>query len=182
MKRILLFTCVLVYSATMALAGPGTIGIFADPAGMNCNLPDPGPQLTMYYIVHVGTTGAAGVTYSAPKPTCSTAMWLSDANKFSYTVGSSHYGVTVYYDTACRVGSIHVQTIVYITDGLTPNCCNYPVLPNPMEGRLAAVTCDFETWVPITGGIGIVNAGPTCNCDVPLDETTWGNVKALYAE
>jgi hypothetical protein len=33
-----------------------------------------------------------------------------------------------------------------------------------------------------TGGQGIVNMNPTCPCNVPTEDTTWGQVKALYTE
>jgi hypothetical protein len=31
-----------------------------------------------------------------------------------------------------------------------------------------------------TGGQLIVNPAPGCQCSVPVEETTWGQVKALY--
>ena len=182
MTKTLLLTLLLILGATMAHAGAGSIGVFADPAGMSCNLPDPGPQMTSYYVVHVFTTGAAAVQYSAPKPACSTALWLADENMFPVTIGTSQDGVAVGYGS-CQVGTIHVQTINYMTDGLTPDCCDYPLLPWPYDGMIRATDCNHEYWIPDpTGGRGIIKAGPACNCDVPVEQTTWGNVKALYAE
>ena len=182
MRHALLVSFALVLFAGVAWAGPGSVGIFGDPAGTKCNLPDSGPQTTMYYVVHVNTTGAMAVAYTASKPTCSTATWLADNNVFTVTIGNSQTGVAMGYGT-CLVGSFHVQTIVYFTDGLTPNCCKYPVLKHPGEGRIAAVDCNQNYWIPDpTGGVGIIRPLPHCNCDVPAEDTTWGRVKSLYSE
>jgi hypothetical protein len=169
-------------AASSALAGQGSVGIFADVAGTNCNLPDPGPGLTQYYIVHVNTTGSTACQFSAPKPACFTAMYLSDTNLFAVTIGNSQMGTSVGYGT-CRVGPTYVMGINYFTNGQTAPCCYYPVLPDPLAVPLAirSVDCDFEEW-SVTGGTGIIKSGPTCHCGVAAEESTWGQVKALYAE
>lgn len=180
MKKALLLTFALMLCAGMAFAQQGSVGIFRDAAGTNCNLLDTTPGLTPYYVVHVYTTGSTACQYSAPKPTCMTATYLSDTNPFPVTVGSSQTGVSVGYGT-CRVGPIHVQTVSYFTMGTTPACCYYPVLADPAVGVIGTVDCAFEPGVA-TGGIGIVNANGTCDCNVPVEDTTWGGVKALYTE
>jgi hypothetical protein len=169
-------------AASSALAGQGSIGIFADVAGTNCNLPDPGPGLAQYHIVHVNTTGSTACQFSAPKPACFTATYLSDTVPFPVTIGNSQTGYSTGYGT-CRVGSIFIMTINYFTNGQTPPCCYYPVLPDPHAIPLAVrtVACDFEEW-SVTGGTGIINSGSTCHCGVAAEESTWGQVKALYAE
>jgi len=130
----------------------------------------------------VFTVGSTACQYSAPKPTCMTAMYLSDTNPFPVTVGNSQTGVSVGYGT-CRVGPIHVQTISFFTSGTTPACCRYRVLPDPnlASGQVETVDCAFQPGIA-TGGQGFVNSNPTCNCNVPVEDTTWGGVKALYNE
>lgn len=180
MKKALLLTIVLMLGASMAFAQQGSVGIFKDGAGTNCNLDDKVPGLTPYYVVHVYTTGSTACQYSAPKPACLLATYLSDTNPFPVTVGSSQTGVSVGYGT-CRVGPIHVQTISYFTQGMTGACCYYPVLPDPAVGVIGTVDCAFNPGVA-TGGKGIVNSNATCDCNVPAEDTTWGGVKALYTE
>lgn len=180
MKKALLLSLVLVFGASMAFAQAGSIGIFADNAGLGCNLADPGPALTPYYIVHVNTPGATASQYSAPKPTCFTAQWLSDTNAFPVTVGNSQIGVSVGYGS-CKVSPILLQTLNYFTNGATPNCCYYPVLADPTATPPGIYVVDCQDQLlTATGGKGIIKSLQTCNCNVPAEETTWGQVKALY--
>ena len=130
MKKALLLTIVLMLGASMAFAGTGSIGIFADNAGVSCNLSDPGAGLTQYFIVHVNAVSVSASQYSAPKPACFTSTYLSDTNAFPVTVGSSQTGVSVGYGS-CRTSPILLQTLSYFTSGTTPVCCYYPVLADP---------------------------------------------------
>ncbi len=183
MKRTLAIALLAVaFAASASVAQQGSIGIFADVAGTNCNLPDPGPGLTQYYIVHVHTTGSTASQFSAPKPACFTATYLSDTNMFAVTIGNSQTGTSVGYGS-CAVGARHVMTINYFTNGQTPPCCYYPVLPDPYAVPLAILTADCSNQLrTATGGTGIIKSGPSCQCGVAVEESTWGQVKALYAE
>jgi len=181
MKKGMLLALVLVFSASIAFAGPGSIGIFADNAGTNCNLPD-AAGFGMYYIVHVNTTGSTACMYMALKPACFTGNFFADQNVFGVVVGNSQTGVSVGYGS-CLTGNILVQTMVFMTSGTTPNCCYWTVVPHPFasSGKIEAVDCFDQKWYP-TGGQGIVKSLPSCNCNVPAEETTWGKVKAIFAE
>jgi len=183
MKKALLLTVFLMLGATLAFAQAGSIGIFANPAATDCNLvAGPASGLALYYIVHVNTPGAVGCEYAAPKPTCmSLAQWLSDSNAFPVTLGNSQTGVSVGYGT-CRVAPILVQTLQYFVLGPNPTCCRYPVLPHPINGGPNVVDC-ADNLLIATGGQGIINAVPgQCMCNVPVESTTWGQMKALYTE
>lgn len=169
-------------AAGVAFAQQGSIGIFADNLGLNCNLPDPGPALTQYHIVHVYTTGSTACQFSAPKPACFTATYLSDTNPFPVTIGNSQTGASCGYG-ACKVGTISIMSINYFTNGQTPPCCYYPVLPDPYAVPLAILTADCNNQLrTATGGRGIIKSGSACHCGTPVEESTWGQVKALYVE
>jgi hypothetical protein len=180
MKKALLLTLVLMVSASMAFAQGGSVGIFADTGGTNCNLSDMLPGLCPYYVVHVYHAGAAASQFSAPKPACFLGIWLSDTAVFPVTIGSSQAGVAIGYGT-CQAAPTHVLTINMFCQGLTGPCCRYPVLadPNVPSGQIEVVLCD-NSLVYGTGGEGIVNSNATCNCDVPVQDSTWGKVKSLY--
>ncbi len=182
MKKALLLTLVLMLGASMAFAQAGSIGIFADPAATNCNLVAMAQGLGAYYIVHVNTPGAVGCEYSAPKPACMTlASYLSDTNVFPVSIGNSQTGISVGYGV-CKVSPILVQTISYFILGPNPTCCRYYVLPHPINGGPNVVDC-ADNLLIATGGQGIVNSVVgQCECNVPVQDTTWGSVKALYTE
>ena len=75
----------------------------------------------------------------------------------------------------------------FFTMGMTPPCCYYPVRPDPAasSGWVEVVDCNYQLTYG-NGGIGIINGAPQCDCGypcpVPVEETTWGEVKSLYSD
>ena len=184
MKKTLLLTLALMLVAGMAFGQAGSVGVFADNLGANCNLLDVAPAgLKQYFVVHVNTTGATASQYRAKVPVCMTqtgAQWLSDTNMFGVTVGNSQTGVAVAYGM-CKIGNVHTQTISVFAMGMTGACCRWFVDGDPIIGFIKGTDCAFATFYP-TGGQGIINPNGTCQCSVPTQDTTWGQVKALYVE
>ena len=159
----------------------GSIGIYTDVMGGDCNLPDHTPGLTTYHVVHLSSSGVTAGAYWAPKPACFTGTWMSDTNIFPVTIGNSQDGVSIGYGS-CRTGPIHVQSIVFLANGNTPECCLYPVLGIPTSGKVEAADC---AMTPITayGLTSVFNPTGGCPCgSVRVEETTWGRVKSLYAD
>ena len=181
MKKVVFLTVALVFASSMAFAQAGSIGIFGDAAGTDCNLADVVPGLTPYYIVHVNAVATAS-QFSAPTPACYLGTYLSDGAVFPVTIGNSQTGVAIGYGL-CQAGNVHVLTINFFTNGLTGPCCYYPILPDPVvtSGKIEVVDCN-NNLLFASGGEGIVNADGSCQCDVPVEDSTWGQVKALYSE
>jgi hypothetical protein len=179
MKKALLLTLVLMLGATMAFAGNGSIGIFADPAGASCNLPST-PGTIFLYWVHVNAVGATASQWASPAPTCVTAIRLADVPVFAINLGTTSAGITIGYGT-CKSGTFEIMSALYSLVAAPTPCCYWPVIadPNLASGKIEIPDCDFNLTYG-TGGKGIVNSGPTCNCNVPVEDTTWGQLKALY--
>jgi hypothetical protein len=179
---------VIVMSASLAVAQTGGgIGIYSDLVGVDCNLWDNVAGLCPYYVVHIplpGSIGAATASqFSAPKPVCHLGQWLSDTAIFAVTIGSSQTGVAIGYGT-CLPLPLHVLTMNYFCNGLTGACCQYDVLPDPniASGNIEAVDCNFVTHVA-AGMCAMVNPDASCPCwATPVEETTWGKIKAVYGE
>jgi hypothetical protein len=198
MKKTLLLTLALMLPVSMAAGQAGYIGIFSDPFGTDCELdatvtgipddlggqqgsPSSSVAVTQYYIVHLNAVRAMEVRFAAPKPACMAAHWLQDASVYVYT-GNSQTGIQMGYGT-CQTGTFHILTISYVVDGLTPECCLYPVVADPgvSSGKIEVVDCDSHLSYG-TGSYGIINANSTCDCNIPIADATWGRVKALYGE
>ena len=184
MKRALFLAAVIVATASFVWAQAGCIGLFRDTGGMDCNLLDM-PGVTLYHLVHVSITmgGATGCQFSAPQPACCLALYLSDQQIFPITLGNSQTGVAIAYG-ACMLSPIHVLSMQYFTQGTTPPCCAYPVLPDPNlpSGQIEIVDCEFNVVYGV-GGTGMINADASCPClATPAEETTWGQLKSLYSE
>jgi hypothetical protein len=163
-----------------------TIGLYSDPSGASCNFVVTPFAVTDVYAVHV-TDGATASMFLAQKPACWTgAAWLGDTTPYCAGVGcgDSQTGIALVYGT-CRVGAIHVLTIRYFAGGASESCCPYPLLPHPWSqgGHVEVVDCDFNPGVAFEL-MATVNGGPECPCGypVPVEEKTWGQVKALYSE
>jgi len=182
MRKTLLLTLVLVLGATVALAQApnGSIGIFADNAGVSCNLPS-AAGIQYYYFVHVNALGATASQWAAPKPDCLTGTRLSDLAVFAINIGTSDVGITVGYPS-CKTGTFHILTALYSVVSATP-CCYFSVVPDPYlpSGKIEIPDCDFNLTYG-TSGQGILESGPTCDCNVPVEDTTWGQMKALYTD
>jgi hypothetical protein len=165
---------------------PGDVDLAADPTGLYDEIADVPPAgLKPIYIVVACWWGSAregttGVRFSAPKPACYDAIWLSDTNVFPIVIGNSQTGVSVSFG-ACLSYPIHVMTMNFSAQGTTRPCCYYWVRPDPAasSGRIEGSDCDAEV-VYLTGGATIINRLPG-GCPVPVEETTWGRVKSLYA-
>ncbi len=203
MKALLAAFLLVSFAAGTLHGQAGSIGIFADPQGLNCDLADTPPAgLKMYYVVHVYTTGATAAQFSAPKPHCMTGTWLSDTNVFPVVVGNTQTGISVGYG-ACKVSPIHVLTMNFFAMGTTPSCCLYWACPDPYNPSHQIEVSDCSFFVRYaTGGVGVINATPVCSCSwcaspecvealyrtssncwsVPVEEMTWGRIKTLYAE
>ena len=193
--RALLITFALMLVAGMAFAQAGSIRVVADWYGEDCNLPAPPvPPVgieQIYYVVYVDSPGATDVWYRAKLPDCLVANGVSvvyEAVMVSpYYQGNSQTGIWISFgDWTCRQGTIALQQINLIKNPAyppTPPCCYWYVDANPSapSGMVEARDCDGNAIYP-TGQYGIVNAGPTCNCSVPVESRTWGGVKALYTE
>jgi hypothetical protein len=170
--------------ASMAFAQAGSIGIFSDNAGTDCNLWDTTAGLCSYYIVFVYHGGVTGAQFAAPVPACLLAMYMSDTTVWPVNIGDSQNGISI-GTGQCVAAPTHLLTLNFFCQMLTPvgACCYYPVVAHPAaaSGVVEGVDCAFVATYP-TAGQGVVNNDGICLCDVPTQETTWGQVKSLFAE
>jgi hypothetical protein len=134
--------------------------------------------LVVVYIFH---EHAPAVTPSRFKVDVGTTGWthLHDAWSTQDFVGTSVDGVTIEYGS-CRTSSIYLGQI-HFQGTSAPDCSHVGIVPDPgaVSGKIEAVDCNDNPMYP-TGGQAIVNPTPDCQCTVPVEETTWGEIKALY--
>ena len=163
----------------------GTLGVYADMSGIDCNIVDNAPGLLTVHVVHTLTGGSFAMQFSAPVPGCAVGMtWLFDTKPFGVTIGDSQTGAAIGYG-ACLGAPILVMSINYMTSGLTPACCAYPVLgwPGSLEDPYIVTTdCSHDLQL-VSGATTVINGDASCPCmlTVRTEETTWGKVKSLYA-
>lgn len=169
MKRVLLIGVCVVSMASVAFAG-GSIQVFSDPGGASCSWVDVAAALQPVYVFHVASTGATAGEWTLVPP--ATWAYLGESSPFTLVIGSSINGVSISYQ-ACLMGTFQVSTVNFFGSGLEPPCTLFGI-----EG-VQFIDCDQGREFP-NGGKGRVNPDGTCECDVPVQETTWGGIKALY--
>jgi hypothetical protein len=169
-------------SAAFVYGQGGVISVSSDPAGTSCNLTDKTAGICTYYVIHTETSGAGGVVFSAPIPTCFAVTWISDEPVFPVTLGDSQSGVTVAYGS-CRSGPVHILTVKFFCQGLTGACCAYWVLPDPRveSGKIEVSDCGLNLLYA-TGGKAVVNGTTECPCQQASEASSWGRVKSLYED
>ena len=158
-----------VFLVSNAAAQTGTICLYADPQGTQCNISDTAPGLLPVYVIHnplsTPSGGAIGVRFAAPRPDCMTgASWVSDSTPFSLS-GSSQTGVAIAYG-GCVMEPTHILTIQYLASGSTTPDCPYIVVPQIDEPVIGVTTCSY-TGAQGVGGITYVNSSLPCVCVEP---------------
>jgi hypothetical protein len=184
MKRSLLIAFSLALFATTAFSQAGSIMLFSDPGATNCDVYDI-PGLVVVYVVHMYTSGATGAQFRVDHMSwgAGTLMWIADAVTPPYVpVGNSQTGIQIGYGL-CMISPNLILQIQYLAQGLSPPCSYIQVVSHPTATPPGILVADCAIppilW-PATGGDVVVNPDPTCMCDIPVQETTWGQIKALY--
>ncbi|MCK5407429.1 MAG: hypothetical protein KAJ37_08245, partial [Candidatus Krumholzibacteria bacterium] len=179
MKRAMIIACCLVFGASMAFGQAGSVGIFSDVGATSCNFADAG-GLVQVYISHVNTTGATASQFMlVPGP-----GWtrLGDTWNFGTIIGVSTAGVSVAYG-GCFSGAIALGVVNFF-GSVAPSCTLISIVPDPVapSGAIEAVDCTLPDPLKMfpTGGSAIVNSDGSCDCLIPVQDATWGGVKALY--
>jgi hypothetical protein len=188
MTRLLFAFLLLLLPLSVAYAQENTLGLYTDPAGTNCNT-IAFPGVVDFYVVYDGIRGMKIISFSAPAPDClSSAVHLADIYDAIYIVppGNSQDGIILSHFN-CEPTPVVVMVVTYFFPILPQNCCYYPVLPHPQvaSGLIEALDCSDNVFYP-EGLISTVNGDMSCPCPapptVPLDVTSWGQIKALYSD
>ena len=184
MKRSLLISFCVVFCSSIALAQPnlGSIDVFSDPGYADCNFIDAGGPITAYVLVTHSVDGTTGATWMMDIP--SAWIFLGQTSPFVNIFGDALNGITIGY-AQCLTGNFLILTVSFIGDGLSPTCSHISIVPNPATSSGLIEIVDCQLPFPLKHvfdqlGQGIVNGNGSCNCNVPIQQTTWGQIKSLY--
>jgi hypothetical protein len=111
-------------------------------------------------------------------------LYLSESVTPPYIgTGNASTGITIAYGM-CVTSPNMIMKIDFFAQGLSPPCSYIRVVPDPAAVPPGVLVADCSFPLPIlqiaTGGAMVVNPDPSCMCSIPVEETTWGQVKALY--
>ena len=186
MRRLLFVAFVLLFGSSLALAQGGVIGLYADPAGTECNVNDL-PGLIFIYVIHqYFPQGATSAEFMVNPAAGANMIFLTDIIPNPYIAwGNSQTGITIVF-AGCVTTPNLILTMEYFGQGISPQCSLYEVLPDPAAAPPGEVwiwdcTPPSGNQIRATGGLIYVNPDPVqCSCTVPVEKTTWGGLKALY--
>ena len=175
MKKSLLLALTLLCISSLAMAQAGNLGVFADPAGTSCDL----NSLTVY-VVHMNSpaTTASQFSLQAPPGLIHLATVAGTGNLL---LGNALIGAGVAYGM-CKVSPIYVAMIIY--SGVANPCEIITVEDDPSANPPGIYMADCTLPNPVQfaagGGAAYFFNDGSCPCDVPAEDTSWGQIKALY--
>ena len=171
---------VLVVAATPALAQEG-LGLYADAAGLSCSVTDlVDGAVKRIYVVHKNSAGASGSEFLVDASSTTLAQFASTVPAGMLSIGSSDTGISIAYQE-CKIGSFLVLTISFDAFGTTAPCSYVRMLPDPNAVPPVRIWADCNSLThDFPGGVAIVNEDVTCQCNVAIEQTTWGTIKAMY--
>ncbi|MEE9268772.1 MAG: hypothetical protein V3V49_00765 [Candidatus Krumholzibacteria bacterium] len=180
MKRLLFAACIVVALPVVALAQTGQIGLFADPGGNGCTVTDNSPGPITVYVVLTDHGGAGACDFMVQPGPGFLGSWVSDTWIFATTQGTSDKGISIIFGS-CEPTPTHVLTINYVGAGTSSPCSSIDVVGNTnVTPPSPSITSCVGSKNPVPVRSVVVNPDVTCNCIVPVEETTWGRIKALY--
>lgn len=185
MKKALLLALAVICVSSVAYGQSGSIDIFGDAGATSCNVTASPDGIFNVYIYHTNAIG--GVTASAwlmDRP-MATFNNVGEVSPFPLKLGGSDVGISFSYE-GCRTGSFLILTITYWGQSATAPCGLMTIVgdPNTVTGEVEFADCSpfpVRTSVPQAGQARL-NPDGTCSCNVPVEETTWGGIKSLYAQ
>jgi hypothetical protein len=76
-----------------------------------------------------------------------------------------------------------ILTIQFFAQGLSGPCSYCQVMADPTATPPGIYVTDCSSpplLLNATGGDVVINPIPGCFCNIPVEETSWGQIKSLY--
>jgi hypothetical protein len=174
--------------SSLAFAQAGTIFVSSTPSGCYCNLSNAAGFMQVY-VVHGNFVEATGCQFSV-QVYGTPLTYVGESSVFD-TFGSAPFGVAVAYGSCVTTG-VHVMTITYMGTSAPCDWISVEADPTTIPPGIHVADCATPTPNLLTishGGMSTINNDGSCPCDlcggcnhcgVPAENTTWGQVKALY--
>ena len=197
---VIALACVALLSASGPAWSQGRIALMGSADGTVCSIQDAAPGIVEVHIFVFDVVGLAAIQFAAPIPACwSGATWIGDTIDTQVVVGNTQdpvLGVAIAWGDVAPCTSegggglnspVHVGTMMFSASGQATPCCAYPIVKasgdlHPEVDGPIVVLCSNMMEVAGVGVEAVINPEPNCSCltPVPIEETTWGAVKALY--
>jgi hypothetical protein len=176
--------------AGLVSAQPGRIQVSANQALTSCDIVD-APGLVSVFIYHINTSGATGSQFIVEKTGGAGITYLSETVTAPYLkigtcAGPTATGCAIAYGQ-CLTGPFLILTLSYIGSGTSAPCGGFAILADPSADPPGLYVTDCQGIPNLLIGLGstasIANDG-SCPCPpiVPVEDTSWGQIKAIYQQ
>jgi len=187
MRTIAILTIALFALCSVASAQVAHIGVYADPEGKDCYPQDIVPDVFQIFVVLTLVNCSTAAEFSVLPSEGFDGVFLGEEVPSSdyIQVGNSYAGTSIAFG-AKLIQPVHILTMSYYCSGTSRPCSYFEVTENLRNDSLAYVDCNFQLLEAI-GGRTYINANGHCPCEapglvLPTVPSTWGMVKAMYAE
>lgn len=186
MKKIVMFCVWVLLCAGTSYGQAGYIGLYSDISGTECTTADiPGPCYV--YVIHKNASGVTSSRFMIQDIGLNSTIFLNEVfSPGRLWTGSLHSGVVVSYG-ACFSSDVLLATMEYLCQGTADPCATTRVLPDPAapSGTIEVEDCGFPPNTLVANASILTwndtgNCIPGCGQVVPAQDTSWGQVKALY--
>lgn len=181
MKKVLLLAMAVTMVASLSFAQTGGhIGLYSDDVSFaECNLVATPFALLNVYVVHQLTDATGSQFKLVDGGTGLTPTGWTSAHALN--IGADPFVETaVTYDGGCpHATPILIGTLGYFHQGSAVGCSTIQVVPAPTVNAILGLGCD-NVERDATGGTLTIDGDLSCPCAVATEETTWGQMKALY--
>ena len=181
MKIVLLTLAVLLLAVPVLAQQGGSIGIFANMYGSQCDYLDMSGLFDIY-VVHMFTPGSTGSQFRVDVSPGVTMTLLQTNYMTGIYIGDPFTGIQIAYGS-CLSSPIVLIDFLYWNHGTSEPCSYFQIAADPagVSPGIYSVDCGIPgNIVPATGGRLIVNPQAGCYCNVPAEDTSWGQIKSLY--
>lgn len=154
----------------LAFCQAGTIGLWADPSFIDCNLEDRALGLVTVYVAHQFTPGARGSRFLLTQGPGVTLQYVTFTSPYT-AYGDPCTGICLDYGECVTDGTFLILTVNYFGIATTSECSRIEVNADPAvpSGTVEVLDCEGNVLMG-TGGILMVNADGACSCTLCLDQ------------
>lgn len=167
------------------------VEFWGDTEMTNCSITYTAPGIVQVHAFLTGSGDATVVQFAGYLPEClAGSTWLYDIvaeGDTWLTIGGTQMdGGWAIAFTECRELPLYLGYMNILVSDVGVACCSFPVsVPRtPSVAYIEVVDCQqpFGNLYYATGKSMMVNTNGACPCEtaLPVSETTWGAVKALY--
>jgi hypothetical protein len=183
-------------AVTCVFSQSNVIEVSGDEFGGVCYLGnDSGPGLRTVYVRQSPNFGATASRFRLALSPGATMTYISEVPSFS-SLGNTQDGITLCYGSCVDDFGFLLVAVTFQSFANDQNCSQVMILPHPSSESIEVINCLGQPEIAYGKNLFILAPGGICGCPVahlvpgtpqvfgcapvPVEETTWGRVKALY--